>query len=363
MGKRQHQKDKMYLTSTEWAWLYGGRRPDQRSIDELAAKISRLPLNHCCLSLQPIITDPVVNPEGYMFEKKNLQQFVDKFKCDPITGNKPFSTSDMIPLKLQKTSDNDSFQCPVLLKTFSENSHIVCIRQTGNVFSFEAVEELNVKTKNFRDLLTDEPFSKKDIIVLQNPMQTDRLNPSQFYHFVNKLKWMEEDEDGSDPTKRIKKMDNITRTTLAELESSFKDSEALASTSKLVKPKEIEKNRDQFNTALFSTGKASASFTSTAMDACTTIEADVVSDDVYRYSQVKKKGYLSLQTNLGVINIELYCQFTPKTCENFLKLSQKGYYDGTSFHRSIKNFMIQGGRYPGIKSRGSFLMMNKLKRR
>ena len=33
---------------------------------------------------------------------------------------------------------------------------------------------------------------------------------------------------------------------------------------------------------------------------------------------------------------------TPKTCENFIKLCKKQYYDGTIFHRSIRNFVVSG---------------------
>lgn len=33
----------------------------------------------------------------------------------------------------------------------------------------------------------------------------------------------------------------------------------------------------------------------------------------------------------------------PKTAENFLALCASGYYDGTKFHRSVKNFIVQGG--------------------
>ena len=61
---------------------------------------------------------------------------------------------------------------------------------------------------------------------------------------------------------------------------------------------------------------------------------------IQRYQRVKKKGYARLVTNLGPLNLELNCDQTTKTCENFIKLCQKGYYNGTVFHRSIKNFMV-----------------------
>lgn len=50
-----------------------------------------------------------------------------------------------------------------------------------------------------------------------------------------------------------------------------------------------------------------------------------------------------MHTNLGDLNLELHCDLVPKTCENFLALCEGGYYTGTKFHRSIKNFMIQVG--------------------
>lgn len=46
---------------------------------------------------------------------------------------------------------------------------------------------------------------------------------------------------------------------------------------------------------------------------------------------------------MGDIHIELFVDDTPKTCENFIKLSKKGYYDGLIFHRVIKGFMCQTG--------------------
>lgn len=49
-----------------------------------------------------------------------------------------------------------------------------------------------------------------------------------------------------------------------------------------------------------------------------------------------------MDTSLWEIKIKLFLDKTPKTCENFIKLSQTGYYDWIIFHRVIPDFMIQG---------------------
>lgn len=50
-----------------------------------------------------------------------------------------------------------------------------------------------------------------------------------------------------------------------------------------------------------------------------------------------------LKTNQGEIKIQLFPEQAPMTVENFIRLAQKCYYDGTIFHRVISDFMIQGG--------------------
>ncbi|PID60415.1 peptidylprolyl isomerase [candidate division KSB3 bacterium] len=52
-----------------------------------------------------------------------------------------------------------------------------------------------------------------------------------------------------------------------------------------------------------------------------------------------------LETNKGRIVLELDPQAAPKTVENFLAYVRAGHYDGTIFHRVIKDFMIQGGGF------------------
>lgn len=46
---------------------------------------------------------------------------------------------------------------------------------------------------------------------------------------------------------------------------------------------------------------------------------------------------------MGDIHLTLFYKDCPKTCENFIKLTKNGYYDGMIFHRVIKGFMIQSG--------------------
>jgi peptidylprolyl isomerase len=60
-----------------------------------------------------------------------------------------------------------------------------------------------------------------------------------------------------------------------------------------------------------------------------------------------------LETNQGNIEIKLMPDIAPKTCENFIKLVEKGYYNGLIFHRVIKEFMIQGGDPTGTGAGGS----------
>ena len=56
-------------------------------------------------------------------------------------------------------------------------------------------------------------------------------------------------------------------------------------------------------------------------------------------SQVK------LTTNHGAITLQLDAEKAPKTVANFIAYVEAGHYDGTIFHRVIKNFMIQGGGF------------------
>ena len=60
----------------------------------------------------------------------------------------------------------------------------------------------------------------------------------------------------------------------------------------------------------------------------------------------------TLQTNAGPITVRFFDEDAPKTVDNFRKLADDGFYDGLSFHRVIKDFMIQGGCPEGTGTGG-----------
>lgn len=56
-----------------------------------------------------------------------------------------------------------------------------------------------------------------------------------------------------------------------------------------------------------------------------------------------------IETSFGNIELEFFPDVAPGHVENFIKLAKEGFYDGTTFHRVIPGFMIQGGD-PNTKS-------------
>ena len=73
--------------------------------------------------------------------------------------------------------------------------------------------------------------------------------------------------------------------------------------------------------------------------------------------------FVTFETTRGTIMAELYPEIAPNTVNNFISLIQKGFYDGTIFHRVIPGFMIQGGDPegtgmggPGYGIKGEFAM-------
>ncbi|GMY11908.1 peptidyl-prolyl cis-trans isomerase CYP65 [Fagus crenata] len=407
MGKKQHSKDRMYITKTEWATEWGGAKSKENR-----TPFKRLPFYCCGVTFTPF-EDPVCTADGYVFDIMNIMPYIRKYGKNPVTGV-PLKQEDLIPLTFHKNSDGE-FHCPVLNKVFTEFTHIVAVKTTGNVFSHEAIKELNIKTKNWKELLTDEPFTREDLITIQNPNALDSKVLLDFDHVKNSLKIDDEELNkmDSDPTYNINVTGDIkqmleelgtekgkqtallggggskarneraaailaARSRIKEDPKSNSNGEVTAQAYSIVdaasasvhgrsaaaaKSASSDKTaariamhmageRAPVNAKLvksrFTTGAASRSFTSTSFDPITKNEFEYIKVE----KNPKKKGYVQLHTTHGDLNIELHCDITPRTCENFITLCERGYYNGVAFHRSIRNFMIQGGDPTGTGKGG-----------
>ena len=118
--------------------------------------------------------------------------------------------------------------------------------------------------------------------------------------------------------------------------------------------------------SIYTTGASSRSLTSTRAAPLESASADLEQMDEIEarqplYAEIrkaKKKGYVQLVTNKGTFNVQLHCDIAPITCDNFLTLSESGYYNGMSFHRLVPNFMMQGGDPTGTGRGGKSAFNN-----
>ncbi|KAJ3219616.1 RING-type E3 ubiquitin-protein ligase ppil2 [Dinochytrium kinnereticum] len=296
----------------------------------------------CSLALTPF-ENPRCTKEGHIFDLVNILPWLKKHGTNPVTGEK-LASKDLITLHFQKNNEGD-YHDPVTFKVFTENTRIVAISTSGNVYAAETVEELNFKTKNWRDLMTDETFTRKDVITIQDPHNLGAKDINQFFFKKNEIE--PEKLPDTEDSRRKHAANNInakgaTARILSELEPK--------TTAKPEVPKEsaptpsfVAKKTKSYNEAHFSYNDAAAAFTSMGATVVTENARARFTDEAFLIMNVKGKGYARIKTNFGDLNVELYCGDAPKTCFNFIKLAKSGYYKGVTFHRLIRNFMLQGG--------------------
>ncbi|KAI6184054.1 U-box domain-containing protein [Aphelenchoides bicaudatus] len=221
MGKKQHQKDKLYLTTKEWQSI-GGYKDDEDTKKQ-RAEFKRLPFSHCALIFLPFKV-PVCTPAGEIFDKQPILAYIKKYGVNPVTGEE-LSANELVDLHFSYDSDGN-FQCPVTFRTFTHFSVIVAIRTTGNVYSMEAVNELNLKRSHLKDLLDDTPFLRKDIISLQDPNNIEKWNMEKFYHTQFDTKTLaeiaEEKRQMAAPTYFLNKVSSEAKDIMRKLNQKYK---------------------------------------------------------------------------------------------------------------------------------------------
>lgn len=253
----------------------------------------------------------------------------------PITGEE-LKPSDLIRLTFHKKEGGD-FYCPITRKTLTENSKIVANKKSGQVYLWEAVETLNIEKGNWRDLVTEEPFTRDDLIVLQDP-----ANPKNYSQVF--LKAQEERATASknfdgNISERVNLSGGVGKV-LKELK--------MTEIQPIQNEEIVTQNPDELHAlAPHTTGKLAASLTSTSMAIRTNSEMAVLdeAETLARHfpSGKETNGTVCIRTNFGDLFFTLFASKSPRCTFNFIQLAKEGYFDGIQFHRFVKGFILQGG--------------------
>ena len=385
MGKgRQHTG---FVTQTEWKYLYGGKKDEKRT------KIVKLPFDCCALALTPWQT-PVCGPSGgAVFDLLTIVPWLRRYKHHPVTGE-VLHPKHLVRLLWHRNREG-ALHCPVTMKTFTEFSHIVAVRSGGaegdvNVYSHEAVYDLNVKPKNWRDLLTDLPFARSDILTLQDPAAPIVGNTAAAQALASAREKLKK---GVNPHSRTSAATDRVMSEAAVVRAAREERERVRAAERAAAARLKEESElDDYTRAAaleweqstgaplrseLRVGHRAGSLTSTAVDVTTESSQALASVPERREhlwcrlravgkvalraakrssgASFSAKALVQLRTTCGPLNFELHCGMAPRTCHNFLALCANGYYDGTPFHRVIRNFMVQGGDPDGSGKGGDSL--------
>ncbi|KAK4057552.1 cyclophilin peptidyl-prolyl cis-trans isomerase Cyp8 [Microbotryomycetes sp. JL221] len=217
-------------------------------------------------------------------------------------------------------NNEGAYHDPVTFKTFNEHTHIVAIKTSGNVFARETVDRLNIKAGFWRDLVSDEPFNRSDIITLQDPLNVQNRDLSKFDYVRKDIKFDVEATEVVTVSKRSKHNKTDKVHALPTAQSSTKASATLNSAGNA--------STAPYNLSVVSTGRTGASLTSTSAPISTKIEHALWHEEDLMFEAVaarNEKGYLA----------------------------QQGKYSDTVFHRLIPGFMVQGGDPTGTGRGGT----------
>lgn len=353
----------------------------------------RLPFNFCAASLQPF-KNPVCTPDGTIFDVEVIGAWLEKHPNQNPVNGQDLQKKDLIRLNFARNATSDSFGAglsdgkgdlidPVTYKIFTDNTHIVAIRHGtyANVFAWETVERMNIKAKMWQDLVDDEPFTRANIITLQDPQNAASRNLEQFKYLkdgegAQLTKEQEEERQAGDiNASALRSMGDKVSKAKAAIEKARKAREAggdvnrssgaLSKASAAITASRsnvshmaqsmIRDKKLAMNAAAYTNGKAAASFTSTGLTPETSGERALLTEEEFmlKGKRVKTKGYARMETSMGDLTFELHTDTAPKAVWNFIRLAETGYYRGVAFHRNIPGFMIQGGDPSGTGKGGS----------
>mmetsp|Transcript_6995 Transcript_6995/g.12912 ORF Transcript_6995/g.12912 Transcript_6995/m.12912 type:complete len:255 (+) Transcript_6995:126-890(+) len=171
--KRQKRNNPMYVKEGEM--FKNSAELMEQHMTEL------LPWNYCKLTKQ-LPDDPVVTPQGIIYELPAIASFISKHQKCPETG-KPLRFKDLTRVKYHR---NKEFKlvCPITKDELTPNSKVLAIRTSGNIYTSKALGMLcnsDINSLEYNELIplkanqvehdpmSGEAFTREDIIVIQDP--------------------------------------------------------------------------------------------------------------------------------------------------------------------------------------------------
>ena len=330
-------------------------------------------------------------PDGSVFELTQIVPFIRRQGLHPVTGE-PLAARDLVPLHFARNAEGE-FCCPVTGRLFTVHSRIAAIRTTGNVYAWEALQTLCLGPRMYRDLLTDAPFAgRADVVLLQDPGDAAvlaRRNVNAFQHVraaaaagaaAGAARTAAGAGLGGSLTSASGTTIRVSNTALEaldELRARERDgSLPTISGAKRRRPDDAEGQYAAPGDApasvpateaahhvtgygVATSAALAASLTSTGMTLATRnapaadTRAAALARRWSRVAALGRKAYVRIETSAGDLNVELHADLAPRTVDNFISLSRSSYYDGTIFHRLIRNFMVQGGDPSGTGTGGT----------
>ncbi|ANB12311.1 peptidylprolyl isomerase CPR2 [Sugiyamaella lignohabitans] len=332
MGKNT---DKLYITHSEWSsggFSGSSGKSGSGLTTAVARTVSALPFWTCSISQQPIQKDAgMADIHGNVYDVRNILPYIRKNGVNPVTGEK-MTNKDLIKLRIEVNNEGKYID-PMSFKEFQTLSKVVLIKPSGRVYFEDTVKEHNIQAKYMKDLVSDEDFTKADIIRLQGGVGISTKANQQ--------------PNGQSAAKSAAPSDRKSTSNVKGNGSILKTSEP--STSRITN-KVITTSKPH---SMLTTHHMASSLTSTAMDPSTkSTFTDIPIEKLLKQKKFLEPGYASIETSLGTLNIELYPKYSPKAVYNFVELAKQGYYNGIKFHRNIKHFMIQTGDPTGTGSGG-----------
>ncbi|PVU90765.1 hypothetical protein BB559_004450 [Furculomyces boomerangus] len=337
--------DKLYITHSEWSNKFSEGGINFGGKKEGSSRGKKILPFKCCYLTQIPFKSPVCTEEGHIFEYESILQFLKQYKINPVSGAK-LKSKDLMKITVYR-NENDELMCPISEKPFNESTRIVLNRKSGHVYSYSTIEELNIKARNMRDLVTDEEFKKTDLIDLYDPKDLDGRIINNFYYVKNNIRFNtsqkpinEEDVSNVNPNSSVKRILDLVKEETKEEKKQKLDLYLEKPETKENKSVNQKSNSKAHNASLYTTGHVAASLTSTTFAPVTVNENILLSNLEYMLPKIKSNSFVKLKTNFGDLEFELYCSFTPQTCYNFITLAKNGIYDNLRFANSIKNLIL-----------------------